>query len=250
MTTQLNWYGVWASIDSTNYSQHNMKSQLNLINKQSLAVLLAGSLLSADVLTSCKSVKNNTNKTQRGAVIGAGSGAVVGGVVGRRSGNTALGAILGATVGGAAGAVIGRRMDKQAEEMKRELPNAQVERVGEGIKITFGSDILFDVDSYQLKPATKQQLTDFAKTLNKYEDTDIRIEGHADATGSDSHNQQLSNRRAKAVADFLESQGIKSSRVAEQGYGEAQPVADNTTEAGRSKNRRVDVAVFANKQMP
>lgn len=226
-----------------------MESQLNSISKKSLVLLLAGSLLSTDMLTSCKSVKNNTNKTQRGAVIGAGSGAVIGGVVGRRSGNTALGAILGATVGGAAGAVIGRRMDKQAEEMRRELPNAQVERVGEGIKITFGSDILFDVDSYQLKPATKQQLTDFAQTLNKYEDTDIRVEGHADATGSDGHNQQLSNRRAQAVGDFLESQGVKSSRVDEKGYGEAQPVADNTTEAGRGKNRRVDVAVFANKQM-
>ncbi|GAB3642469.1 hypothetical protein GCM10027423_31050 [Spirosoma arcticum] len=140
-------------------------------------------------------------------------------------------------------------MDKQAEEMRRELPTAQVERVGEGIKITFGSDILFDVDSYQLKSETKRQLTDFAKTLNKYEDTDIRIEGHADATGSDAHNQKLSNRRADAVGEFLESQGVKSSRVDEMGYGEAQPVADNTTEAGRSKNRRVDVAVFANKQM-
>lgn len=226
-----------------------MNSQFNLISKKSIAVLLVGSLLSTNVLTSCKSVKNNTNKTQRGAVIGAGSGAVIGGVVGRRSGNTALGAILGATVGGAAGAVIGRRMDKQAEEMRRELPTAQVERVGEGIKITFGSDILFDVNSYQLKPETKRQLTDFAKTLNKYEDTDIRIEGHADATGPDAYNKKLSNRRADAVGEFLKSQGVTSSRVNEIGYGEAQPVADNTTEAGRSKNRRVDVAVFANKQM-
>ncbi|WP_080238752.1 OmpA family protein [Spirosoma rigui] len=226
-----------------------MKSQFNSIGKKSLIVLMAGSLLSADVLTSCQSIKNNTNKTQRGAGIGAGSGAVIGGVVGRRSGNTALGAILGATVGGAAGAVIGRRMDKQAEEMKRQMPNAQVERVGEGIKITFGSDILFDVDSYQLKPATKRELTEFAQTLNKYEDTDIRIEGHADATGSDSHNQTLSERRAKAVSSFLETQGVRSSRVDEKGYGEAQPVADNSTEAGRSKNRRVDIAVFANKQM-
>lgn len=210
---------------------------------------MAGSLLSANVLTGCKSVKNNTNKTQRGAVIGAGSGAVIGGVVGRRSGNTVLGAILGATVGGAAGAVIGRRMDKQAEELKRQLPDAQIERVGEGIKITFGSDILFDVDSYQLKTETKRQLTEFAQTLNKYDDTDIRIEGHADATGSDAHNQTLSNQRAEAVGAFLQGQGVKSSRVDEKGYGEAQPVADNSTEAGRRKNRRVDVAVFANKQM-
>lgn len=226
-----------------------MKSQFNSIGRKSFLVLMAGSLLSANVLTGCKSVKNNTNKTQRGAVIGAGSGAVIGGVVGRRSGNTVLGAILGATVGGAAGAVIGRRMDKQAEELKRQLPDAQIERVGEGIKITFGSDILFDVDSYQLKTETKRQLTEFAQTLNKYDDTDIRIEGHADATGSDAHNQTLSNQRAEAVGAFLQGQGVKSSRVDEKGYGEAQPVADNSTEAGRRKNRRVDVAVFANKQM-
>ncbi len=214
-------------------------------------VLVTASVLSGNVMTSCKSSKNSLNKTQKGAAVGAGGGALVGGIIGNKyaKGNTALGAIIGATVGGAAGAVIGRRMDKQAEEMKRELPNATVERVGEGIKITFGSDILFDVDSYALKAETKRQLTEFAQTLNKYEDTDIRIEGHADATGSDAYNQKLSNRRAEAVASFLESQGVKSSRVDEKGYGEAQPIADNTTESGRSKNRRVDIAVFANKQM-
>ena len=226
-----------------------MKSQLKSVGTKSLAVLMTASLLSGNVLTSCKSIKNNTNKTQRGAAIGAGSGAVVGGVIGKRSGNTVLGAILGATVGGAAGAVIGRRMDKQAEEMRRELPNATVERVGEGIKITFGSDILFDVNSYELKPETKRQLTEFAQTLNKYEDTDIRIEGHADATGSDDLNLKLSRNRADAVANFLQSQGVKTSRIDEKGYGESQPVADNTSESGRRKNRRVDVAVFANKQM-
>lgn len=191
------------------------------------------------------------NKTQKGAAVGAGGGAVVGGIIGNKyaKGNTVLGAIIGATVGGAAGAVIGRRMDKQAEEMKRRMPDATVERVGEGIKITFGSDILFDVDSYELKPETKRQLTEFAQTLNKYEDTDIRIEGHADATGSDAHNLKLSEQRADAVANYLQAQGVKTSRVTEKGYGEAQPVADNSTEAGRRKNRRVDVAVFANKQM-
>ena len=226
-----------------------MNSQFRNAGTKSLAIVLAVSLLSGSVLTGCKSVKNTTNKTQRGGAIGAGSGAVIGGVIGKRSGNTVLGAILGATVGGAAGAVIGRRMDKQAEEMKRQMPNAQVERVGEGIKITFGSDILFDVDSYELKAATKQQLTEFAQTLNKYEDTDIRIEGHADATGSDDHNLKLSKSRADAVASYLETQGVKASRVDEKGYGESQPVADNTTEAGRRKNRRVDIAVYANKQM-
>ena len=191
------------------------------------------------------------NKTQKGATAGAAGGAILGGVIGNKyaKGNTVLGAIIGATVGGAAGAVIGRRMDKQAEEIKRNVPNAQVERVGEGIKVTFGSDILFDVDSYALKPATKDQLEQFAKTLNSYQDTDVRIEGHADATGSDSYNKTLSERRAKSVGDYLEGLGVRASRVKEVGYGEEQPVADNSTEAGRAKNRRVDIGVFADKKM-
>ncbi|GAB3895472.1 OmpA family protein [Spirosoma agri] len=228
-----------------------MKVQLKSVGTRTLAILLAASLLSAGTITSCKSQKNNMNKTQKGAAVGAGGGALVGGIIGKKyaKGNTVLGAIIGATVGGAAGAVIGRKMDKQAEEMKRSMPNAQVERVGEGIKITFGSDILFDVNSYTLKPETKRQLTEFAQTLNKYEDTDIRIEGHADATGSDDLNLKLSRQRADAVGSYLESQGVKTSRVDEIGYGEAQPIADNSTEAGRRKNRRVDIAVSANKQM-
>lgn len=228
-----------------------MKHQWKTIGTKSLAVLMTASILSGSTLTSCKSNKDNLNRTQKGAAVGAAGGALVGGIAARKyaKGNTVLGAIIGATVGGAAGAVIGRRMDKQAEELKRNLPGAQVERVGEGIKITFGSDILFDVNSYELKPVTKQQLTEFAQTLNKYEDTDIRIEGHADATGSDDHNKKLSERRAQSVADYLATQGVKTSRLDEFGYGESQPVADNSTEAGRRQNRRVDIAVFANKQM-
>ncbi|WP_461129376.1 OmpA family protein [Spirosoma aerophilum] len=226
-----------------------MNSQLKSTGTRTLVVLMAAGVLSGNVLTSCKSSNSSLNRTQQGGVIGASSGAVIGGILGNKKGSTALGAILGATVGGAAGAVIGRRMDKQAEEIKRQMPNAQVERVGEGIKVSLGSDILFDVNSYALKAETKQQLTEFAKSLNKYEDTDIRIEGHADATGSDDHNLKLSKQRAEAVGKYLETQGVKTSRVEELGYGEAQPVADNTTEAGRRQNRRVDVAVFANKQL-
>jgi len=233
-----------------------MKSQLKSISTKSFAVFMTAGLLSASVLTGCKAQKNSTNragmnKTQKGATAGAAGGALLGGVIGNKyaKGNTVLGAIIGATVGGAAGAVIGRKMDKQAEEIKRNVPNAQVERVGEGIKITFGSDILFDVDSYALRAATKDQLEQFAKTLKTYEDTEIRIEGHADASGSDSYNKTLSQRRAKAVGDYLESLGIRSVRVNEVGYGEEQPVADNSTEAGRAQNRRVDIGVFADKKM-
>lgn len=238
-----------------------MNNQLKSVGTKMLAVLLTTGLLSGNILTSCKSSKQATNsrqttntkkklnKTQKGAIVGATGGAVAGAMIGKAKGNTALGAILGATVGGAGGAIIGRRMDKQAEEMKRQMPNAQVERVGEGIKITFGSDILFDTDSYALKTETKQQLADFAKTLNKYDDTDIRIEGHADATGPEDHNLRLSKQRADAVGNYLEGLGVRTSRIDEKGYGEAQPVADNSTETGRQKNRRVDIAVFANKKM-
>lgn len=225
----------------------NWKKQIG--RKQVATMALAATLLSGDVLMSCKSVKRNTNKTQRGTAVGAAGGAAVGGIIGRKSGNTVLGAILGATVGGAAGAVIGRRMDKAAEEMQRELPNAKVERVGEGIKITFGSDILFDVGKYDLKSQTQRDLAEFAKTLQKYEDTDILIEGHADATGSDDLNLRLSRQRADAVADFLKSQGVRTGRVDEKGYGESQPIASNDNEAGRQKNRRVDIAVYANDKM-
>ena len=224
-------------------------NNIRINSKGFTALLLAAALTSGDVLTGCKSVKKNTNKTQRGAGIGAGAGAVVGGVIGRKSGNTVLGAILGATVGGAAGAVIGRRMDKQAEELKRDLPNATVERVGEGIKITFNSDILFAVGKSDLQESTKNQLTEFAKTLDKYPDTNLVIEGHADATGSDDLNLRLSNQRAEAVASYLQSVGVKGSRLTEKGYGESQPVAENSSESGRSKNRRVDIAVFANEKM-
>ncbi|WP_338875480.1 OmpA family protein [Spirosoma sp. SC4-14] len=228
-----------------------MKRQLQSVGSKSLAIVLMTGILSGGMITSCKSQKNSLSRTQKGAAVGAGGGAVVGGIIGNKyaKGNTVLGAIIGATVGGAAGAVIGRHMDKQAEEMKKSMPNAQVERVGEGIKITFGSDILFDVDSYALKPETKKQLVDFAQTLNNYPDTDIRIEGHADATGSEDHNLKLSRQRADAVGSFLEAQGVKTSRVDEMGYGESQPIADNSTEAGRRKNRRVDIAVYANKAM-
>ncbi len=226
----------------------NASNQLKSVGTKSLAVLLTAGLLSGSILVSCKSGQG-LNKTQKGGIVGASSGAVIGGMIGKSRGSTALGAILGATVGGAAGAVIGRRMDKRAEEIKRQMPDAQVERVGEGIKVSLGSDILFDVNSYALKPATKKQLTDFSQTLNKEEETDILVEGHADATGPEDYNLKLSRQRADAVASFLGAQGVKTSRVDEKGYGESQPIADNATDAGRQKNRRVDIAIFASKKM-
>ncbi|MCC9166692.1 OmpA family protein [Pontibacter harenae] len=196
------------------------------------------------LFTSC-----NMSRTGKGGAIGAGGGAVVGGVVGRMAGNTAAGAIIGAAVGGTAGALIGRRMDKQAEELQRDLENATVERVGEGIKITFDSGILFQTNSAELQPAAKTEISQFAETLKKYPDTNILIEGHTDNTGTRELNQRLSERRAQSVADYAASLGVERSRLTTQGYAFDQPVADNSTAAGRQQNRRVEVAIFANEDM-
>ena len=188
------------------------------------------------------------SRTAKGAAIGAAGGAAAGALIGRAAGSTAKGAIIGAAVGGAAGAIIGRQMDQQAEELAKSLPNARVERVGEGILVTFDSGILFDVDSEALRPAARENLRNLADSLQKYSRTNVLLVGHTDATGSDSYNQGLSERRASAAASFLGSQGLTRPRVETAGRGEIEPVAENDSERGRQQNRRVEVAIFANKQ--
>lgn len=189
------------------------------------------------------------SKKNQGAVIGAGAGALLGGVIGNKAGNTAAGAILGAVIGGAAGAYIGNYMDKQAEEIERDLDGATVERVGEGIKITFDSGILFDVNSSAMKPAAKNNLANLAKILNKYEDTEILVEGHTDATGSNDHNLDLSLRRAQSVSNYMAGLEVMSTRFRIMGYGEDQPIMSNETPEGRQANRRVEIAIFANDKL-
>lgn len=212
-----------------------MKSVTYLFKTALLIFLSLGSI----VLDGC----NASNKA-KGAAMGGGTGAVIGGLIGKKSGNTVVGAIIGAGVGGAAGALIGQRMDKQAAELKQDLKNARVERVGEGIKITFDSGLMFDFDSYNLREETKSNLNDLAKTLNKYDDTDILIEGHTDKSGSDDYNMTLSKNRAQSVADYLKSQKVKGNRTTTQGYGEQQLISDNDQE-----NRRVEIAIYANEKM-
>ncbi|MFZ7115740.1 MAG: OmpA family protein [Bacteroidota bacterium] len=212
-------------------------------SKFKIAVLLLV-LQSVFIFSAC-----NWNKTQRGAAVGSGVGAAAGAAIGSKSNHTIMGAIIGAAVGGTTGALIGNYMDKQAEELQRDLQGAKVERVGEGIKITFDSGLLFAVDSYTLSENSKANLSDLSKTLNKYDDTNILIEGHTDDTGTEEHNQALSEKRADAVSDFLKANAIAGGRISTNGYGEKQPVSDNTTDAGRTQNRRVDVAIFANKKL-
>jgi outer membrane protein OmpA-like peptidoglycan-associated protein len=216
----------------------------NRVITLSIAVTMALILVVAQILVSCKA-----SNTTKGGAIGAGVGGVIGGVIGHQSDNTVVGAIIGAAVGGTAGALIGRHMDKQAEELKNDLKGATVERVGEGIIITFDSGLLFDLDSYQLKQATKSNLDQLAKTLNKYDDTNILIEGHTDSSGEDDYNQKLSEKRAREVENYLASQQVKGSRITTKGYGEEQPLISNETQAGRSSNRRVEVAIYANEEM-
>lgn len=188
-------------------------------------------------------------RRQTGAVIGAGAGAAAGAAVGKAAGNTVVGAILGAAVGGAAGAIIGDYMDRQAEELENDLEGAEIVRVGEGIKITFGSGILFDVDRSELRPEAKTELTDLAGILKKYDDTIILVEGHTDSTGPEEYNMQLSKRRAESVSHFLASQAVSPGRFSVIGYGEVQPVATNETADGRQQNRRVELAIMANEEL-
>lgn len=208
------------------------------------AGLMLLSALALQALFGCQA-----SNTHKGGAIGAGAGAAIGGIIGHKSDNTVVGAIIGATVGGAAGAIIGRQMDKQAEELQRDLKGATVERVGEGIIITFNSGLQFDFNSFQLQASTKTNLEELAKTLNKYDDTNILIEGHTDSSGEDTYNLQLSEKRAAAVSDYLKTQAVKGSRITTEGYGESQPLQTNETEAGRQQNRRVEVAIYANKKM-
>ena len=190
-----------------------------------------------------------TSSAVQGGAIGAGGGGIIGGLIGKAAGNTALGAIIGAAVGGTTGAIIGHNMDKRAAELRNDLSNAKIERVGEGIKITFDSGILFASNSYELQQSAKSNIDQLSKMLNKYPDTNILIEGDTDSQGSDELNQKLSERRAQAVADYQKGQGVAGSRISTVGLGEHNPVASNETAAGRQQNRRVEIAIFANEKM-
>ncbi len=191
----------------------------------------------------------STSNAVKGGVIGGVGGAVVGGIVGNELGNTAVGAIIGAAVGGTAGALIGNYMDEQAEEMDNDIEGAKIERVGEGIKITFDSGILFETNSSTLQSQARTNISNLAVILNKYPDTNILVTGHTDFDGTEEYNQSLSERRAKSVSDYAMGQGVISSRLSVLGLGELEPVATNETPEGKQLNRRVEIAIFANEDL-
>lgn len=195
--------------------------------------------------TGCKTM----NRTQKGAVIGAGAGGAVGAVAGRVLGNTAMGAVIGAAVGGATGAIIGRKMDKQAEEMEKVLGDAEVKREKEGIVIEFKDKILFGFDQSNLNTSAQQNLNKLAEVLKRYPDTNIQVIGHTDDKGTDRYNQNLSERRAESVGNYLRGQGISSTRLKTIGMGENDPKVANDSDTNRAENRRVEFVITANQKM-
>lgn len=204
-------------------------------------------------LTNCKAVQNANNK-QKGAVIGATGGAILGAIIGNnvgKGGNGELGAVIGGVVGGGAGVLIGNKMDKQAQKIEEEIPGAQVERVDDGIVVTFdeNSGVYFATEKYNINNASQETLNKLANVFKEYPDTNILVVGHTDSAGSEEYNMTLSKNRAYAVTDYLRGKGLNSGRFTTNWFGESQPMHDNSTAAGRAKNRRVNVAIVPNEKM-
>ena len=196
----------------------------------------------------------NASNTTKGSAVGAGGGAAVGAGIGallNGGKGAAWGAGIGAVVGGAAGALIGNKMDKQKKELEAIIPDAQVESVydGQAIRVTFDSGILFAVNSSTLNQTSKSALTKFANSLKANPDTDVQIYGHTDSSGNDKINIPLSQERAGSVRYYLVDQGISSGRMVAEGMGSSQPVADNSSTAGKALNRRVEVYILPNAKM-
>ncbi len=205
----------------------------------------ARSILVLLLLTPFAQGCSSWGNTAKGAAVGAAIGGAAGAVIGNETGSTTRGVLIGAAVGGAAGAIIGSQMDDTAEKLDKSLEGATVERVGEGILVTFDSGLLFDFDSAELQPVAQTQLTDLADALVEVDKTDALIVGHTDSQGSEAYNQGLSERRAQAAADHLVRHGIGADRIIVEGRGEMEPLSSNETETGRQENRRVEVAIYA-----
>ncbi|MEO6405265.1 MAG: OmpA family protein [Ferruginibacter sp.] len=208
--------------------------------------------------TGCEATKRASNQ-DKGVAVGAVGGAVIGGIIGNNvgKGNTALGAIIGAAVGGAAGGIIGNKMDRQAEKIKTEIPGAKVERIGEGINVTFDENnpdgskagVYFATNKFDITANSKLALDKLVKIFAEYPETNILVEGHTDDVGTDTYNMGLSQRRADAVGNFLKAAGVNPSRLTVKWYGESQPKVANTTPEDRALNRRVEFAITANEKM-
>ena len=217
------------------------------------AGILLFTLVVAISLTNCKAIQNANNK-QKGAVIGATGGAILGAIIGNnvgKGGNGELGAVIGGVVGGGAGVLIGNKMDKQAQKIEQEIPGAQVERVDDGIVVTFDetSGVYFATNKFDINAASQATLKKLIAVFKEYPDTNLLVVGHTDSQGSDEYNMTLSKNRAYAVTNYLTANGISSGRLTTNWFGESQPVHDNATAEGRAKNRRVNIAILPNEKM-
>ncbi len=215
--------------------------------KKAILYILAVSFLAGSTFTSCSAIKN-ANNTQKGATIGTAAGGALGAIIARK--NPALGAVLGGVIGGVAGGLIGNNMDKQARQIEQALPTAEVERVGEGIKLTLGENaIRFAVNKSSLTTTSKANLNKLIGVFQEYKETNIIIYGYTDSTGRAEYNKTLSEKRANSVKDFFIGKGLNPNRFQIKGLGIENPIASNDTAEGRSKNRRVEFAIVANQQM-
>ncbi len=226
----------------------------NLINKSLYAVVAVGLLA-----TGCDATRRSS-KQDKGVAIGAAGGAIIGGIIGNNVGNkknTAVGAIIGAAVGGVAGGIIGNKMDKQAEKIKTEIPGAKVERVGEGINVTFDENnpdgtkagVYFATGKYNITANSQLAIDKLVKIFSEYPETNILVEGHTDNVGTEASNLTLSERRANAVGSSLRGAGLAANRLTVKWYGETQPKVDNATMEGKAANRRVEFSITANEKM-
>ncbi len=202
-------------------------------------------LSAAMIMAGCAS----WNKTQKGAAVGTATGGAMGAVIGKASGNTALVRLSEPQWVALQVQLIGNSMDKQAEEIKKTVPDAKVERVGEGIVVEFNSNVLFGFDKSLLAMDAKANLDKLVTVLDQYNETNIELQGHTDSKGSESYNQNLSEERAQTVFGYLDAKGIKSNRMTTKGFGETAPKYDNGTTDGRSQNRRVEFLITANEKM-
>ena len=212
--------------------------------RSTCAIILAGFFSLS--ISSC----SQWNNTAKGGAAGAGAGAAIGGVIGSQSDDTGKGAVLGAAIGGVTGAAIGKYMDKQREDLEEEVgKEAEIERVGDGIVVTFDSGILFPFDSDRLKQKSRSSIQKVADVLEEYPETEVLIQGHTDDIGSEDYNLELSKERAQAVYDYATSLDIDEDRLIVEGVGESVPIASNDTEEGRRKNRRVEVIIYPSEEL-
>ncbi|MEZ2127097.1 MULTISPECIES: OmpA family protein [unclassified Sinorhizobium] len=213
--------------------------------KKFALLALAATYLSACTTTDPYTGEQKMSNTAGGAMLGAAVGALGGLAVGHSADSRRNAALIGAGIGALAGGAIGNYMDQQEAELRAQLEGTgiSVTRQGDRIILNMPSNITFDVDQDAVKSGFYPTLNSVAIVLRKFNRTLIDINGHTDSTGSLAHNQDLSQRRAYSVANYLGGQGIDQRRISAQGFGPSQPVASNATEAGRAQNRRVEIQI-------